>query len=68
MLLALTPPSVLPANSSPTVIPQHSYFPQPVAPSGAIDSYELSVFATSFFRTLKDPVLREQAEEMMEVM
>jgi len=34
--------------------------------SGAIDSYELSVFATSFFRTLKDPVLREQAEEMME--
>merc|ERR1711988_619639 len=34
--------------------------------SGQIDSYELSVFATAFFRTLKDDVLREEAEEMME--
>jgi len=34
--------------------------------SGQIDSYELSVFATAFFRSLKDPVLREEAEEMME--
>merc|ERR1711966_177961 len=34
--------------------------------SGSIDSYELSVFATAFFRTLKDAVLREEAEEMME--
>lgn len=34
--------------------------------NGSIDSYELSVFATSFFRHLKDPVLRDEAESMME--
>jgi len=33
---------------------------------GFIDSYELGVFATSFFRQLKDPILRREAEEMME--
>merc|ERR1712070_1341436 len=34
--------------------------------SGYIDSYELGVFATSFFRHLKDPMPRQEAEEMME--
>lgn len=34
--------------------------------SGTIDSYELSLFAKAFFRTLEDEVQREEAEEMLE--
>jgi len=34
--------------------------------SGFIDSYELSVFATSFFRNLDDPQLKGEAEAMIE--
>jgi len=34
--------------------------------SGAIDSYELAIFAKGFFRSLKDDQLRDEAEQMME--
>jgi len=34
--------------------------------SGTIDSYELSLFAKAFFRTLRDNQLKDEAEAMME--